>query len=117
MNTCSEGIGNMKGKQGERLSNSRKSSEEKHESTSGSGTQNDHFNINSKGYMRTDEVASYAGVSSRTVRKWLKQGLRHLRISHKMLLFRKEWVDEFLLRHERSDDQIENFVNEILATI
>jgi len=65
--------------------------------------------------MRTADVAAYARVSPRTVRKWFKEGLRHLKLSHKNLLFRKEWVDEFLLRHECSASRVETLVDKILA--
>jgi hypothetical protein len=61
--------------------------------------------------------AEYAGVSERTFRTWLKQGLRHSRLESGTILVRLSAIDEFLesFSVKQDADQIDQLVNEILT--
>lgn len=50
--------------------------------------------------LTQEEVAKYLRCSTWAVRQWTKQGkLRAVRVSHKMLRYRREDVDAFLDAH------------------
>lgn len=56
-----------------------------------------HVNGNAPpGWCSIKDAAEYAGVKPRTVRSWLKKGLRHVVVSKKMKLTKYEYIDEFL---------------------
>jgi len=69
----------------------------------------------SRGYGKVKEAARYAGVSPRTLRKFLKQGLRHVRLPTGTILIRYGWIDEFLGRFEVEDgqDHVDKLVEEV----
>lgn len=48
------------------------------------------------GWYDTKEAASYAGVAPRTVRKWFKRGLRHVEMSKKTKLTKRDYIDDFI---------------------
>ena len=70
-----------------------------------------------EGWAKIKKIAVYAGVSERTLRNWLKQGLRYSRLKSGMLLIKYSWVDDFLSSHEVTDEQagqIGRIVNEVM---
>ena len=69
----------------------------------------------SRGYGKVKEAARYAGVSPRTLRKFLRQGLKHARLPTGTILIRYGWIDEFLERFEVEDgqDRVKELVDEI----
>ena len=73
-----------------------------------------------EGWAKIKKIAEYAGVSERTVRDWLKLGLRHSRVTSGTLLTKYSWVDEFLSKYEVIDDggkRIDQIVNEVLRDL
>ena len=68
-----------------------------------------------RGYGKVKEAARYAGVSPRTLRKFLKQGLKHVRLPTGTILIRYGWIDEFLARFEveEEQDRVKALVDEI----
>lgn len=50
-------------------------------------------------WMRTDKAAEYATVSTRTFRRWKKNGMRYARVDG-VDLFRSEWIDEYIRQFE-----------------
>ena len=73
-----------------------------------------------EGWAKTKKIAEYAGVSERTVRSWLKLGLRHSRVTSGTLLIKYSWVDEFLSKYEVINDggkRIDQIVNEVLRDL
>ena len=50
-------------------------------------------------WLRIKPAAGYAGVSSRLLRQWLKDGLRHSRVGGAVLIC-DSWIDEFIEGHE-----------------
>ena len=69
----------------------------------------------SRGYGKVKEAARYAGVSPRTLRKFLRQGLKHVRLPTGTILIRYGWIDEFLELFEVEDGQdcIDKLVEEV----
>jgi len=66
-----------------------------------------------KGWLKIKHAAEYADISERTLRYWLKQGLRHARKDGTVYI-RPQWIDNFLLQYE-VDNDVENTVDAILA--
>ena len=66
------------------------------------------------GWAKIKGAAAYAGVSERTLRKWLKNGLRHARLPSGTVLIKYSWIDEYL---EGFEDTHENEVNRIVESM
>ena len=49
-----------------------------------------------EGWGKIKPAARYAGVSERTLRVWLKEGLRHVRLPSGTVLIKYDWLDQFL---------------------
>lgn len=69
----------------------------------------------SRGYGKVKDAARYTGVSPRTLRKFLRQGLKHVRLPTGTILIRYGWIDEFLSRFEveEEQDRVKALVDEI----
>jgi len=67
-----------------------------------------------RGWAKAKEAAKYAGVSVRTLRDWLKNGLRHSRVSAGMILVSYAAIDEYLARFEVRTNQVDELVEETL---
>ena len=69
------------------------------------------------GWAKIPQAAFYAGdVSTRTVRGWLKKGLKHARIGG-CILIRYADLDEFLEQFTGTSDKVNELVTEVLADI
>lgn len=66
------------------------------------------------GWSKIKSAARYAGVSERTLRTWLKKGLKHSRLPTGTVLIKYEWIDEYL---EQFVDKKEDGVNKIVEGI
>ena len=67
-----------------------------------------------EGWAKIKPAAQYAGISERTLRQWLKEGLRHTRLKTGTVLIKYTWVDEFLEQFEvGSESEVERIVNSI----
>jgi len=67
-----------------------------------------------RGYAKVKEAAKYSGVSERTFREWLKDDLRHIRLTSGTILIPYSWIDEYLMRFEVSRNQVDNIVDEVM---
>ena len=63
---------------------------------------------------KVPQSAKYAGVSPRTFRKWLKEGLRHSRLPSGTILTNRCDIDDFIRKWSRTENETENLVNEIM---
>ena len=70
-----------------------------------------------RGYAKVKKAAKYAGVSERTFRDWLKDGLRHSRLSTGTILVAYAAIDEYLERFEVSRNQVDNIVDEVMQEL
>jgi len=53
-----------------------------------------------EGWARVKKAAKYADVSERTMRSWMKDGLRYSRLSSGMIRIRYCAIDDFLKAHQ-----------------
>jgi predicted site-specific integrase-resolvase len=66
-----------------------------------------------EGWTKIKGAANYAGISERSFRKWLKQGLQHIRMNTGTILIKYSWVDEFLESFEIQNNEVSRIVSEI----
>ncbi|MBF0497142.1 MAG: hypothetical protein HQK58_11310 [Deltaproteobacteria bacterium] len=66
-------------------------------------------------WMRAAAAANYSGVSIRTLRGWLAQGLRHSRVSRGTVLVKREWLDEYLAKFEHQTNRVNEIVDNVMA--
>ena len=67
-----------------------------------------------RGWLKVKDAAVYSGMSERTIRTLLKQGLRHSRLSSGTILIKIEWIDEFLERWEAEENEVDRIVDEVV---
>ena len=67
-----------------------------------------------QGWGKIKKVAEYSGVSERTMREWLKDGLKHSRLPSGTVLIRYEWADQYLESFTAKDDQVDRIVAETM---
>ena len=65
-------------------------------------------------WFRPKVGAKYSGVSERTFRDWLKNGLRHSKLHSGSILIKREWLDEFLMQFENTENRVGDLVEEVL---
>ena len=70
-----------------------------------------------QGWTKIKGAAVYAGVSERTVRNWMKRGLRYSRLESGTVLFFYRWIDQHLERFEVNENIADAIVNEAIAEI
>jgi excisionase family DNA binding protein len=70
-----------------------------------------------KGYAKVKEAANYAGVSERSFRDWLKNGLRHSRLNTGTILIPYAAIDEYLARFEVSRNHVDDIVDEVMQEL
>jgi len=66
------------------------------------------------GWSKIKSAAKYAGISERTMRNWLKDGLKHSRLPSGTVLIKYAWVDEYLEAFAAKEDQVDKIVNETM---
>jgi len=71
------------------------------------------------GWCKVKAAASYAGVSERTFRDWLKDGLKHSRLKTGTILIKYSWIDEYLeqLIATQGRSEIDKIVDEVLEGV
>ena len=69
------------------------------------------------GWSKIKPAAKYAGISERTMRDWLKDGLKHSRLPSGTVLIKYAWVDEYLETFAAKQDQVDMIVNETLRDL
>jgi excisionase family DNA binding protein len=70
-----------------------------------------------RGWAKVKEAAKYAGVSVRTLRDWLKDGLRHSRLSTGTILIPYAAIDEYLERFEVRTNKVDDLVDEVMQEL
>ena len=69
------------------------------------------------GWGKVKNIASYAGVSERTIEEWLKHGLKFTRMPTGLRLIKYAWVDEYLEKFVGSINRTEKMVDEIFSSL
>ena len=67
-----------------------------------------------RGWLKVKETAVYCDMSERTVRSWLKYGLRHSRLRSGTILIKVSWIDEFLERFETEENEVDRIVEDVM---
>lgn len=70
-----------------------------------------------RGYAKVREAAKYSGVSERTLRDWLRDGLRHIRLPSGTILIPYAWIDEYLTNFEVSEKEVEALVERTIREL
>lgn len=70
--------------------------------------------MSDKEWLKLGSVAEYVDASPRTVRKWLKRGLKHSRLQSGTVLVKKEWIDGFLEQFSITNDEADQIVKEMM---
>ena len=65
------------------------------------------------GWLKVKTAAQYADVSERTLRSWLKCGLRHSRLESGTILILRSWLDQYLTGFEYQNNEVEKMIDEI----
>ena len=68
-------------------------------------------------WLKPKDAALYAGVSERTLRDWLKQGLKYSRIRSGRILINKDDIDAFLEQYSITEDRAAMIANQIINDI
>jgi len=67
-----------------------------------------------EGWGQVKKAARYAGISERTFRNWLKEGLKHTRLPTGTILIKYSYIDEYLESFSCRENEVERIVNETL---
>lgn len=71
--------------------------------------------INRKGWGKVKDVAVYAGISERTLEKWIKEGLEVAHLPSGLRLISYDTVDAYLRKLSKSENQVDRIADETLA--
>ena len=66
------------------------------------------------GWASVKKAAKYADISERTMRDWLKNGLKHSKPSAGMIRIRYSDIDEYLMKYQVDENFVDAVVDEIL---
>ena len=69
------------------------------------------------GWAKIKKASDYSGISERTMRDWLKDGLKHSRLPSGTVLIRYEWIDEYLEAFAAKEDQVDKIVSETMRDL
>ena len=69
-------------------------------------------------WLKPKKAAIYAGIGERTLRTWLKHGLKYSRLPSGAILIKSQWIDEYLEAFTVTDEgSIDRIVEEICKGI
>ncbi|MEI6610965.1 MAG: hypothetical protein WCO53_14655 [Deltaproteobacteria bacterium] len=66
------------------------------------------------GWAKIKPAAIYAGIKERTMRDWLKEGLKHSRLPSGTVLIRYDAIDVFLESFAEKENEIDKIVTEAM---
>jgi excisionase family DNA binding protein len=69
-----------------------------------------------KGWLRIREAATYSGVSARTLRDWLKQGLKSYRVKGALLVHPSD-IDNFIKQFPTDRQDVDAIVDEAVKAM
>jgi hypothetical protein len=67
-----------------------------------------------QGWAKIKGAANYAGVKERTLRSWVREGLKHSRLPSGTILIKFAWIDEFLEGFQAKEHLVDSLVEETL---
>lgn len=69
------------------------------------------------GWAKIKMAAAYAGISERTMRTLLKEGLKHSRLPSGTILLKYEWIDAYFESFVGTEDAVDKIVNETMRVL
>jgi excisionase family DNA binding protein len=66
-----------------------------------------------QGWLKIKQACMYCGISERTFRNWLKDGMRFSKLPSGTVLIKKEWIDEFITGHEVTGNKIDDLISSL----
>ena len=66
------------------------------------------------GWAKIKGASKYAGISERTMRTWLKEGLKFSRLPTGTILIKYTSIDQYLEQFTTQDNKVDLIVNETL---
>jgi len=70
-----------------------------------------------RGYCKVKKGAAYGGVSERTFRDWLKDGLPHFRLSSGTILVAYADIDSWLERFRVDGSVVDELVEQVMSDL
>lgn len=70
-----------------------------------------------QGWTKIKGAAEYSGVKERTLRSWLKEGLKHSRLPSGTILIKYSSIDEFLQGFQAKENLADSLVNQTLKEL
>jgi predicted site-specific integrase-resolvase len=67
-----------------------------------------------QGWCKIKKAAEFSGISERTLRDWLKDGLKCSRLPSGTVLIKYEWLDAYLEAFAAKEDQVDRIVAETM---
>lgn len=69
-----------------------------------------------KGWYSVKEAAKYCDISERTLRNWLRNGLRYSMVNRKILI-KLDWLNGYLESFEVTNHKLETLADEVIAKV
>lgn len=66
------------------------------------------------GWCKPKDAAKYSGVTTKTFRSWLRDGLKHSRLKSGHILVKVSAIDEYLSKFEISESKLDKEVTQLL---
>ena len=70
-----------------------------------------------RGYGKVKAASRYAGVSERTFRDWLKEGLPHFRLSSGTILVAYSDIDSWLEKFRVDGSMVDEIVDQVMSDL
>ena len=70
-----------------------------------------------QGWAKIKPAAEYAGIKERTLRGWLKNGLRHARLPTGTILIKLTEVDAYLEGFSGKESEVDKITSEIMKEL
>ena len=67
-------------------------------------------------WFRIPEAAEYASISCRTLRMWLREGLKHAKVRG-VILLKSTWIDEYIEGFAETSNRADEIVNDCLKNL
>ena len=69
------------------------------------------------GWAKIKKAAQYAGISERTLRTWLKEGLVYSRVRSGTVLIHKDDIDQFIRNFQVTKNEVKEIVDEVMEGV
>ena len=70
-----------------------------------------------QGWLKIKQACKYCNMSERTLRSWLKSGLKHTRLPSGTILIKTTWIDEYLESYEVQENKVDEMVDELMRGV